>query len=276
MYFIGADDKFLKTYQATLTKGRNFIAGSLADSASVIVNETAAKKLGITEPSEQLVEIPWEPNFTAKVVGIVKDFNFQSLREPMAPMLLGFQKNPIQSIDYFTVRVTSTDNINATIDRMEAVLHNIDPGHLFEYHFIDKQWDLFYHEDQIRETIFLIVAILTIVIACLGLFGLATYAAQQRVKEIGIRKVLGASVTSIVAMLSKDFLGLVLIASLIAFPIGGWAMSRWLHDFAYRITISWWVFLIAGIIALVIALLTISFKAIKAAVANPVKSLRSE
>jgi putative ABC transport system permease protein len=110
----------------------------------------------------------------------------------------------------------------------------------------------------------------------LGLFGLATYAAQQRVKEIGIRKVLGASVTSIVAMLSKDFLGLVLIASLIAFPIAGWAMSQWLHDFAYRITISWWVFLIAGIIALVIALLTISFKAIKAAVANPVKSLRSE
>lgn len=142
--------------------------------------------------------------------------------------------------------------------------------------FLDKQWDLFYREDKIRETIFLIVAVLTIIIACLGLFGLATYAAEQRIKEIGIRKVLGASVKSIVAMLSKDFLKLVLIASLIAFPIAWWAMDRWLSDFAFRINISWWVFISAGVIALFIALITISFKAIKAALANPVKSLRTE
>lgn len=275
MYFVGVDDKFLKTYKITLVKGRNFASGSVADSSSVILNETAAKELGIKEPSEQLIEIPLDKTFTARVIGIVKDFNFQSLRQPLAPMLLGFQKNPIQNIDYFTVRVT-TNAMTETLKQMDAILHNIDQSHLFEYHFLDKQWDLFYREDQIRETIFLIVAILTIIIACLGLFGLATYAAEQRIKEIGIRKVLGASVGSIVTMLSKDFLRLVLIASVIAFPIAWWTMSQWLHDFAYRIHISWWIFIVAGLIALLIALLTISFKAIKAAVANPVKSLRTE
>ena len=159
---------------------------------------------------------------------------------------------------------------------MDAILHNIDQNHLFEYHFLDKQWDLFYREDQIRETIFLMVAILAIVIACLGLFGLATYAAEQRIKEIGIRKVLGASVGSIVTMLSKDFLRLVLIAALIAFPVAWWAMNKWLQDFAYRINISWWMFILAGLAAMLIALFTISFQAIKAAIANPVKSLRTE
>ena len=275
MFFLGIDDQFLKTYQIDLVKGRNFAAGSLSDSSSVIINETAAKELGIREPSEQLIEIPLEKTFMARVVGIVKDFNFKSLREPMAPMVLCFQKNPIQNIDYFTARVTANAG-EETLKQMDAILHTIDQNHLFEYHFLDKQWDLFYHEDQIRQTIFLIVAILTIVIACLGLFGLATYAAEQRIKEIGIRKVLGASVGSIVAMLSKDFLKLVVIASVIALPIAGWAMSEWLHDFAYRISISWWIFFVAGFIATLIALATISFKAIKAAIANPVKSLRTE
>ncbi len=129
---------------------------------------------------------------------------------------------------------------------MNTVLHDVDANHLFEYHFLDKQWDLFYRQDRIRQTIFLIMAALAIIIACLGLFGLATYAAEQRIKEIGIRKVLGASVQGIIAMLSKDFLKLVIVASLIAFPIGWFAMNKWLQDFAYRINISWWVFIIAG------------------------------
>lgn len=159
---------------------------------------------------------------------------------------------------------------------MEAVIHSIDQSHLFEYHFLDKQWALFYREDRIREIIFLFVALLTVVIACLGLFGLATYAAEQRIKEIGIRKVLGASVAGILAMLSKDFLKLVLIAVIIAFPVSWWAMSNWLKDFAYRISMQWWMFALAGLLAIFIALATISFQAIKAAIANPVKSLRSE
>ena len=275
MYFIGADDRFLGTYQIALVKGRNFTNGSLADSASVIINETAAKEMGISEPKGQLIEIPQDEVFTARVIGIVKDFNFQTLREPVAPMVIGFQKNPVHNIDYFTARI-STNNINATIGQMESVIHSIDQNHLFEYHFLDKQWDLFYREDKIRETIFLIVAMLTIVIACLGLFGLATYAAQQRIKEIGIRKVLGASVGSIVSMLSKDFLKLVLIAAIVAFPVAWWVMHTWLQDFAYHINISWWIFVIAGAIAVSIALITISFQAIRAAIRNPVKSLRTE
>jgi len=275
MYFLGIDDHFLKTYQISLIKGRNFANGGLADSSSVIINETAAKELGITEPSEQMIEIPLDKIFRARVIGIVKDFNFQSLHESLAPMLLGFQKNPVQYIDYFTMRVT-TNNMAETLKQIDAILHSVDQSHLFEYHFLDKQWELFYREDHIRETIFFIVAGLTIMIACLGLFGLATYAAEQRIKEIGIRKVLGASISGIVAMLSKDFLKLVLLAGCIAFPIAWWAMNTWLQDFAYHIKIQWWVFVLAGFIAVAISLITISFQAIKAAMANPVKSLRSE
>ncbi|MDB5119895.1 MAG: FtsX-like permease family protein [Sphingobacteriales bacterium] len=275
MYFLGADDQFLETYQIKLANGRNFIKGSLADSNSVLINETAAKQLGITEPSEQQIQISAEQPFAPKIIGIVKDFNFKSLREPVSPMVIGFKNNPIQSIDYFTVRV-STDQVSKTLPAMEAIIHNIDQNHLFEYHFLDKQWNLFYRQDQIREKIFLIVAMLTIVIACLGLFGLATYTAEQRIKEIGIRKVLGASVSSIVSMLSKDFLKLVLIAALVAFPVSWWAMHKWLQDFAYHIDISWWIFAIAGGLATFISLITISFQSIKAALSNPVKNLRTE
>ncbi|MEO8111473.1 MAG: ABC transporter permease [Ginsengibacter sp.] len=275
MYFLGVDDQFLKTYQITLARGRNFLTGSIADSSAVIINETAAKELGITAPTQQLIELQGDEPFTARVIGIAKDFNFQSLREPLAPMILGFQKNPIQSIDYFTARVTAND-AGKTLAGMNAILHSVDQDHLFEYHFLDKQWDLFYQEDQIRETIFIIVALLTIFIASLGLFGLAMFEATQRVKEIGVRKVLGASVSSIVSMLSKDFLKLVCIAAVLAFPVAWFAMNKWLEEFAYRVKIGWWVFVIAGSAAAIIAFVTISFQAVKAAVADPVKSLRSE
>jgi putative ABC transport system permease protein len=275
MYFLAADENFLKTYQMELVSGRNFRAGSLADTLSVLINQSAAKELGVKEAVGQMIEIPLNEPLRVKVIGIVKDFNFQSLRQTVAPIVLGFQKNLIQNIDYFTAKV-SAGHISETLKQLEAIIHKIDPTHLFEYHFLDKQLELFYREDQIRQTIFLIGAILSILIACLGLFGLATYAAEQRIKEIGIRKVLGASVSNIVSMLSKDFLKLVIISALLAFPVAWWAMNQWLHDFAYRITISWWVFIVAGFAALLIALLTISFQAIKAALANPVKSLRTE
>ena len=259
MYFIGADDAFLKTYQVALVKGRNFLQGT-PDSASVLINETAAKALRIINPSQQLIEIPsvnfggdFSPlnkPFTARVIGIVKDFNFQSLHEPLAPMVIACQNNPIHSIDYFTVRL-APGNESATLKSMDAILHNIDQNHLFEYHFLDKQWDLFYRNDRIRETIFLAMAALAIFIACLGLFGLSTYAAEQRIKEIGIRKVLGASVTQLTQMLSKDFLKLVFIACIIAFPLSCWIMNKWLQSFAYRINISWWMFIAAGTAAVI-------------------------
>ena len=285
VYFMAVDDQFLQTFQVKLLGGRNFSSANLGDSTSVILNEAAAKMLGVSQPTEQAIEVPsvafsgnasaLQQPFRARVIGIVKDFNFQSLRDKVAPMVLAYQKNPIHNIDYFTSKIVTSD-VAGTLKAMENVLRSIDESHLFEYNFLDKQWDLFYQEDEKRQTIFLGIALMTILIACLGLFGLATYAAEQRIKEIGIRKVLGASVSSIVGMLSKDFARLVVIASLIAFPVAWWAMNNWLKDFAYRIQIQWWVFLFAGIGALSIALLTVSFQTIRAALANPVKNLRTE
>ena len=284
MYYMAADDQFLKTFEIALVKGRNFLA-TPGDSSAIIINETAAAIIGIKEPSEQVIEIPsvdfsgnidnLDNAFAARVIGIVKDFNFRSLREKIAPMILAYRDNPVHSIDYFTVRL-NTQNADQTIKQLEGILHKIDANHLFEYHFLDKQWDNFYREDQKRQTIFLVIAVMTILIACLGLFGLATYAAEQRIKEIGIRKVLGASVTSIVKMLSGEFLKLVAIAALLAIPVAWWMMHNWLSDFAYRTKIYWWIFVIAGASALLIALCTVSLKALKAAITNPVKSLRTE
>jgi len=285
MYFFAADEDFLKTFEIGLLKGRNFSAANLADSSAIILNETAAAMLEVKEPSEQIIEMPSEDYdgntedlrqpFRARVIGIVKDFNFRSLREPVAPMIIGYQNNPLEPVDYFTVRLT-TDNVEKTVKQLEDILHQTDPNHLFEYNFLDKQWDIFYRDDKKRESIFLAIAVMTILIACLGLFGLATYAAEQRIREIGIRKVLGASIPQLVAMLSKDFIRLVLIAAIIAIPVAWWMMQSWLNDFAYRTKIYWWVFIIAGSMALLIALCTVGLKALKAAVTNPVKTLRSE
>ncbi|MEO6491177.1 MAG: ABC transporter permease [Ferruginibacter sp.] len=285
IYFLGVDDRFLKAFGIHLLKGRNFDASNPADSSAIIINEKAAIELGIKEPTEQLIEIPsadfdgeietLDRPYMVRVIGIVKDFNFKSLREMVEPMALGHTNNPIQSIDYFTVNV-GTGNIAANLTQMDEILHSVDPKHLFEYHFLDKQWELFYRQDQVRQIIFLMAAILTILIACLGLFGLATYTAEQRIKEIGIRKVLGASVSGIVRLLSKEFLQLVVIAVLIATPIAWGLMYKWLESFAYRINISWWMFVLAALVAIMIALCTVSFQAIKAAIANPVKSLRTE
>jgi putative ABC transport system permease protein len=284
-FILGVDENFTKTFEIPLLNGRNF--RSVGDSSAIILNETAAKMLNIKEPSEQLVEIPaasfgisFNPLrnnqvFKARVVGIVKDFNFQTLREKIAPLVLAYQQNPVVNIDYYTARIEAKDAA-ATIKAMEGVLAKIDAEEPFEYHYLDQQLALFYAEDTRRQTMLIWVALATILIACLGLFGLATYAAEQRIKEIGIRKVLGASVGNLTTLLSKDFLKLVLIANGIAFPIAYWAMNQWLREFAYHIEIKWWIFVLAGVIALLIASATVSFQAIKAAVANPVKSLRTE
>lgn len=285
-YLIGADENFAKTFEMTLLEGKNF--SSLHDSTSVIINETAAKLLNIKEVSGQSVEIPAmafggsyfpvnESNqpFKARIIGICKDFHFQSLREKIAPMVLAYQHNPVHNIDYFTARIEGKD-VAATLEKMKAAMLKTDPDEPFEYHFLDEQLGLFYLEDQRRETLLMWVALATIFIACLGLFGLATYAAEQRIKEIGVRKVLGASVGNLTTLLSKDFLKLVLIANGIAFPIAWWATDAWLQEFAYHIEVKWWVFGLAGTSAILIALLTVSYQAIKAALMNPVKSLKTE
>jgi len=166
--------------------------------------------------------------------------------------------------------------VQGTLDKLKAVMVNNDSRDPFEYHFLDDQLALFYVEDERRQTILIWVALATIFIACLGLFGLATYSAEQRVKEIGVRKVLGATAVNLASLLSKDFLKLVLIANGIAFPIAWWATNKWLQEYAYHINIEWWVFGLAGASAIIIALLTVSYQAVRAALTNPVKNLRTE
>jgi putative ABC transport system permease protein len=189
--------------------------------------------------------------------------------------VLAYNKNPIQPIDYYTARIEGSD-IQGTLDKLKAVMVNIDKEEPFEYHFLDERMARFYLEDKRRQTLLIWVAIATIFIACLGLFGLATYSAQQRVKEIGVRKVLGATLLNITLLISKDFLKLVLIANVIAFPVALWAINKWLQEYAYHIDLEWWVFGMAAALALIIALLTVSYQAFKAAFSNPVKSLRAE
>ncbi len=282
-YMFGADKDFLKTFEVKLLKGRNF--NTPADSNNIIVNETAARMMGIDEPSGQTVEIsaisrgesfatldnPIHP----KVVGIVKDFHFQTLRAKIEPLVLAYNNNPIHVIDYYTCKIAPTD-IQGTLDKLKTIMVKNDNRDPFEYHFLDDQLALFYVEDGRRQSILIWVALATIFIACLGLFGLATYSAEQRVKEIGVRKVLGASVSNLASLLSKDFLKLVLIANGIAFPIAWWATNQWLQEYAYHIDVQWWVFVIAGLAAILIAIVTVSYQAIRAAMTNPVKSLRSE
>ncbi|HYJ64897.1 MAG TPA: ABC transporter permease [Parafilimonas sp.] len=287
-YLIGADKDFLKTYQIKLLAGRNF--NTPADSSNIIINETAAKMLGIMQPAGQIAEIPQMSRdgngnfqsinddnipFTPRIIGIVKDFHFQTLRDKIEPLVLAYNNNPVFVIDYYTAKIAATD-IQGTLQKLKDVMVKNDKDDPFEYHFLNDQLALFYIEDERRETILIWSALATIFIACLGLFGLATFSAEQRIKEIGVRKVLGATVFNLTSLLSKDFLKLVLIANGIAFPIAWWAVSKWLQEYAYHINVEWWVFAVAGISACMIALITISYQAIKAALANPVKSLRTE
>jgi putative ABC transport system permease protein len=207
------------------------------------------------------------------VIGVVKDFNAGSLRYTTEPLVMRYSKYGGQ----FIFRIKSA-NIPQLITEIESRYHSFDQmsSQPFIYSFLDEDFNNLYKGEQRTGSMFTTFAALAIFIACLGLFGLAVYSAEQRTKEIGIRKVLGASVNGIISLLSKDFIRLVMVSILIATPIAWWAMNKWLQSFAYRINISWWIFIVAGFTALFIALITVSLQAIKAAVANPVDSLRSE
>ncbi len=269
------DDRYLPTFQIQLKSGRNFSAQYLTDSNAVIINETAAKLFGKVDPVNkklyQIADLSAGRLIEYDIIGVIKDFNFNSLHEQVAPLVLNLQ----QDNQGMAVRFSSSD-IPGLLSEIKATWKTMAPTQPFSYSFMDEEFSKLYSVDQRREKIFFLFSILAIVIACLGLFGLVTFAAEQRIKEIGIRKVLGAATKDIFIMLSKDFARLILVSICIASPIAWWAMSKWLQDFAYRINIGWWMFAAVGAICLLIALVTISFQAIKAALANPVKSLRSE
>jgi putative ABC transport system permease protein len=256
--------------------GRNFSAQFPTDSTGVVINEAAARMMGygrdaIGKNLYDLLDLQTKRTKIWHIIGIVKDFNFNSLREVVTPMGLFWQEDRGD----LALRVKGAQ-IPHLLARVEDKWRTMAPGQPFSYSFMDDDFNGIYKSEQRTGKISLSFSLLAICIACLGLFGLAAYAAEQRTKEIGIRKVLGASVSNIIALLSTDFLRLVLLAALITFPLAWWAMHSWLQDFAYRISIGWDTFLLASLLSVGIALLTVSFQAVKAAVSNPVKALRSE
>ena len=271
------DENYVSTLGMEMAKGRNFSKEFPTDSLGILLNESAVKVLGFQDPFQEVLYRPKDKpdgSYTPvayHVIGVIKDFNFSSLHQHVGPLILQLGDN----WGNIAVRM-NTKNIPSVIKAIENKWHEMVPAQPFNYTFMDEDFNKVYTSEQQTGKLFISFAIFAIFIGCLGLFGLVTYAAEQRTKEIGVRKVLGASVSGIVAMLSKDFAKLVLIASLIAFPISWWTMNKWLQSFAYRIGISWWVFIVAGSTAIAIAMITVSLQAIKAAVANPVKSLRTE
>jgi len=273
--FITTDYGFIPTYGMQMASGRNFSRAFSTDTNNYIINEAAVRALGWKTAQNALDKDLAYGGIKGKVIGVVKDFHFESLHQPIIPLL--FQLPSVRNSFYNRLSIKiDGNNIRSAINTLQATWHKYLPETPFDYTFLDERFGKLYKSEQQQGTLFTIFSCIAIFIACLGLFGLSAFTITQRVKEIGVRKVLGASVPQIVTELSKDFLKLVLIAAIIAFPIAWYAMNKWLMDFAFRINIGLWVFAMAGIIALIIAFATISFQSIKAALTNPVKSLRSE
>ena len=270
-YFVDFD--FMRQYGMTLLAGRGFERDHPTDSSqALVINESALKLLGYGSPM-QAIGRNWEQwDKKGKIIGVIKDFNYQSLRESIAPMVMR-----IEPWAWGTISIkVSAASVGSTLKAIESRWNRIIPNRPFEFSFLDELFARKYTAEVGFGKLFFNFAVLAIFISCLGVLGLAAYSTIQRRKEIGVRKVLGASVGSIVELLSRDFLRLVGLALVIASPIGWWMMSRWLHDFAYRAPIGWWMFAMTAGLSLLIVFVTISFQAVRAARANPVRALRSE
>jgi predicted permease len=267
--------EYISTTGIKIKQGRDFHPLAANDSLSVIINETLANMIGKDPVGKILYRdtsatgaIPYT------IVGVTKDFVFGDMYAKADPLV--FMCYPVDRFGYMYIRTKPESNTEKAVARIETIIKNNNPGYPFDYVFVDDEFNRQFKSEMLIGKLSRVFALLAIIISCLGLFGLAAYTAERRTKEIGIRKVLGASVTGITSLLSKDFLRLVFISAIIAFPLSWWFMHKWLQNYAYRVTIGWWVFVLAGLLALIIALVTISFQSIRAAFANPVKSLRTE
>jgi putative ABC transport system permease protein len=284
MIFVGIDRDFLKTYNIKLLAGRT-IDDPKADSMKIVLTQLAVEQLGLTDPVGQMIEIPsvryggsinnLETPFKVEVIGVVENFHFESLRTEMMPVIFGAPNTTIQRIDYYTLRI-KTSNWDETVSKLKAINTAIDADNPLEYTFLDTRFEQFYQADTKRGQIFLTFSLVIVLIACLGLFALVSYSIESRTKEIGVRKVLGASVRSIVGLVSKEYLWLILLAGGMALPAAWFFAQQWLQDFAYRATLDAGLFLLAPGLALLVAFATICPRVIRAALTNPVKSLRSE
>ena len=267
---IAADENFIKTFGMQMLAGRPFNKLFATDEKGYMVNETALKLMKLT-PANAIGKQIMLNDDTGQIIGVVKDFNFKAVHQAIEPLIIRYNHE-----GGFLVLRANSASIGNIISETKNIFQRVFPNYPFTYSFVDEDIAKLYTSEQQMGKLFNVFSVLSIIVSCLGLFGLATFATQKRVKEIGVRKVLGASVTGIVSMLSKDFLKLVAISSVIAFPVAWWAMHQWLQNFAYHAAVSWWIFLLAAVLAVAIALATISFQAIKAARMNPTKSLRSE
>ena len=259
-----------KVLKTKLIEGRDFSKAYATDSAAYIINEQAARRIGYKNPIGQPLTF-WGKQGT--IIGVVKDFHFQSLHDPIQPLIIRLNETDLHG--NLLIR-TQSGQTKEALASLETICKQLNPTFPFTYFFADQEYQNMYKSEQVVGELVNYFAFLAIFIACLGLFGLASFTAEQRTKEIGVRKVLGASVFSIVGLLSNDFLKLVVLAIVIASPLAWYAMTKWLQGFAYKEELSWWIFALAGLLAIVIALLTVSFQSVKAALMNPVKSLRSE
>jgi len=276
------DHDYIKTLGLQLVSGRDFSRDMLTDvEEAFIINETAVKQLGFGTNEKAIGQRlhwdKWEPDSLnpikkGRVIGVIKDFHYKSLHEKVTTTVLQIYP-PI--LEKMAVKI-KTDDVKNTIAHINTIWNKFSPDFPLDYKFMDDSYAAMYNSEDKLSSLLWIFTVMAIFVGCLGLFGLAAFSAEQRKKELGIRKVLGASVMTIVAMLSKSFLKPVLVASLVAFPIAWYLMNKWLEEFPYRVNISWWVFAISAVAALIIALLTVSFQSIKAALANPIKSLRTE
>ena len=262
--------EYTSTMGMKVEKGRNFYGDIKLDSGNIIINQTLAKIIGGKNIVGSLIT-NGDNKFT--VAGVIDDFVYNNLYSPSSPLIL-FPDTA--GTNFLTIRLKKTSNIAGALAKVENVIKANNPGFPFDYKFVDDQFDQFFKTEMLIGKLASVFSILAIFISCLGLFGLAAYTAERRTKEIGIRKVLGASANGLAGLLSKEFLILVLISCLLAFPIAWWMMHNWLDSYEYRVSISWPIFLVAGLLAMLIALLTVSVQAIKAALANPIQSLRSE
>jgi predicted permease len=262
--------EYTATMGMRIEKGRNFYDDLKSDSGNIIINQTLAKIIGDKNIIGSLIT-NGDNKFT--VVGVIDDFVYNNLYSPSSPLILFPDTS---GTNFLTIRLKKTSNVAGALTKVENVIKANNPGFPFDYKFVDDQFDQFFKTEMLIGKLASVFAFLAIFISCLGLFGLAAYTAERRTKEIGIRKVLGASAKGLAGLLSKEFLILVMISCLIAFPIAWWMMHNWLDSYEYRVSISWPIFLVAGLLAMLIALFTVSVQAIKAALANPIQSLRSE
>jgi hypothetical protein len=270
--------EFISTSGMQIIEGADFKPNAFPQNADVIINESMEKMMGMDGAVGKIIQSPrGNPDgvFTnMTVIGVVKDYIYGNMYGKASPLII-FCKPP-EFETFLYVRIRPGGNMGKALAKMEEVMKKVNPSYPFEYKFVDIQFNDMFQNEKLMGNVSTVFASLAIIISCLGLFGLAAFTAEQRTKEIGIRKVLGASVGGIAGLLSKDFLKLVTIACLISFPLAWWIMHDWLQNYEYRIGISFWVFIAVGAIALLIALATISFQAVRAAIANPVKSLRTE